>query len=291
MGQPGRTQSLPPESHTVGWICALPCELTAAVAMLDHRYTWPQNQFRPDENNYTLGSIAGHHVAIVCLPEYGTNKAAIAAKSMQATFPNIRFGLLVGVRGGVPGHITDTVGTNAIRLGDAVVSLPAEQGGEIDGFRRVGALNNKQAANSFKECSCELEAELWLGRHLAGSIHGSNNDDEEEGAELWTYPGIDMDVLFAPGFKHHPPGAQNYNKCIEIGSPAYTATRAVRRTTYPMVHYDNIGSNDSLVKDGLERDELVQRDSVISFEMEAAGLMDDFPCVVIRGISDYADLH
>jgi nucleoside phosphorylase len=25
--------------------------------------------------------------------------------------------------------------------------------------------------------------------------------------------------------------------------------------------------------------------------MEAAGLMDDFPCLVIRGICDYADSH
>jgi hypothetical protein len=25
--------------------------------------------------------------------------------------------------------------------------------------------------------------------------------------------------------------------------------------------------------------------------MEAAGLMDDFPCIVIRGISDYSDDH
>ncbi|KAK2050877.1 hypothetical protein LY76DRAFT_529594, partial [Colletotrichum caudatum] len=29
----------------------------------------------------------------------------------------------------------------------------------------------------------------------------------------------------------------------------------------------------------------------ICFEMEAAGLMDKFPCLVIRGICDYADTH
>ncbi len=27
------------------------------------------------------------------------------------------------------------------------------------------------------------------------------------------------------------------------------------------------------------------------FEMEAAGLMNEFPCLVIRGICDYADSH
>ena len=30
---------------------------------------------------------------------------------------------------------------------------------------------------------------------------------------------------------------------------------------------------------------------VLCVEMEAAGLMDDFPCLVIRGICDYADSH
>ena len=30
---------------------------------------------------------------------------------------------------------------------------------------------------------------------------------------------------------------------------------------------------------------------VFCFEMEAAGLMNCFPCLVIRGISDYSDSH
>ena len=30
---------------------------------------------------------------------------------------------------------------------------------------------------------------------------------------------------------------------------------------------------------------------VLCFEMEAAGLMLDFPCLVVRGICDYADSH
>jgi nucleoside phosphorylase len=45
------------------------------------------------------------------------------------------------------------------------------------------------------------------------------------------------------------------------------------------------------MKNALERDSLAERDKVICFEMEAAGLMDNFPCLVIRGICDYADSH
>ncbi|BAE61723.1 unnamed protein product [Aspergillus oryzae RIB40] len=304
------TQSLPLERYTVGWICALPCELTAARAMLDHRHVRPKNQSKHDENNYTLGSIAGHNIAIVCLPEYGTNKAAIAAKSMQATFPNIRFGLLVGVGGGVPGPITETGPANDIRLGDVVVSLPAGQGGgviqydlirrEVDGFRRVGLLNKPPTL--LRTAVASLRAERRLGRQLTGLIEDAFapddeccedkcDDDEESEGERWTYPSTGRDFLFSPGYKHRSSGADDCTKCMEAKSAGDIITRRPRKTTHPKIHYGNIGSGNSLIKNGLERDKLAQRDSIICFEMEAAGLMDDFPCLVIRGISDYADSH
>jgi len=46
------------------------------------------------------------------------------------------------------------------------------------------------------------------------------------------------------------------------------------------------------MKDGRTRDR-VSRDlgGILCFEMEAAGLMNNFPCLVIRGICDYADSH
>ncbi|KAG2414217.1 hypothetical protein HFD88_003408 [Aspergillus terreus] len=277
--------------------------------MLDHRHVRLPNQSKHDENNYTLGSIAGHNIAIACLPEYGTNKAAIAAKSMQATFPNIRFGLLVGVGGGVPGPFTDTGPANDIRLGDVVVSLPAGQGGgviqydlirrEVDGFRRVGVLNKPPTL--LRTAVASLRAERRLGRQLTGlieeafvpddeSCEDQNGDDEESEADRWTYPGTERDVLFRPGYKHHG-GAKDCVKCIAAKGAGDVITRRARKTTHPKVHYGNIGSGNSLIKDGFERDELGQRDNVICFEMEAAGLMDDFPCLVIRGISDYADSH
>jgi nucleoside phosphorylase len=41
-----------------------------------------------------------------------------------------------------------------------------------------------------------------------------------------------------------------------------------------------------------ERDEISEKlGGVLCFEMEAAGIMNRFPCLVIRGICDYADSH
>ena len=58
-----------------------------------------------------------------------------------------------------------------------------------------------------------------------------------------------------------------------------------------MVHYGLIASGNKLIKDALLRDALIAEKDVLCFEMEAAGLMNHFPCLVIRGICDYSDSH
>src|SRR5271165_3424253 len=89
--------------YTVGWICALPIEMAAATAMLDeHHNPLPQNSH--DHNTYTLGCIGRHNVVLACLPDgvMGTLSAARVANQMLQTFEGIRFGLMVGIGGGVP---------------------------------------------------------------------------------------------------------------------------------------------------------------------------------------------
>lgn len=44
------------------------------------------------------------------------------------------------------------------------------------------------------------------------------------------------------------------------------------------------------MRNGALREPLRQEMNMLCFEMEAAGLMDHFPCLV-RGICDYADSH
>jgi nucleoside phosphorylase len=46
-----------------------------------------------------------------------------------------------------------------------------------------------------------------------------------------------------------------------------------------------------VIKHGKTRERLRRELNILCFEMEAAGLMDNFPCLVIRGICDYADTH
>jgi hypothetical protein len=46
-----------------------------------------------------------------------------------------------------------------------------------------------------------------------------------------------------------------------------------------------------VIKDGALRDRLRKDLGILCVDMEAAGLMNEFPCLVIRGICDYADSH
>ncbi|RVD89722.1 uncharacterized protein DFL_000717 [Arthrobotrys flagrans] len=142
----------PQKSHSqysVGWVCALPKEQTAAIAMLDERHDNLPNPPRSnDDNSYALGSIGSHNIVIACLPKgkIGTVSAASVAMNMIRTFPNIKFGLMVGIGGGIPNK-------GKIRLGDVVVGTPTDQFpgvvqwdiGKVTqggGFERTGALNN-----------------------------------------------------------------------------------------------------------------------------------------------------
>ncbi|KNB06504.1 kinesin [Fusarium oxysporum f. sp. lycopersici 4287] len=247
------------EEYTVGWICALHVELAAAQEMLDEEHKDIERDDN-DENLYSLGSIAGHNVVIVCLPssQIGNNPAAAVATQMRATFKGIRFGLMVGIGGGVPSAEAD------IRLGDVVVSQPHQTSGGViqydlgkatpSGFERTGSLNSPPQillGAVAKVRANELRGRSKFSEHLSKLECIPNFQRGKAGP----------DVLFE-------------------------ATEEV------MVHYGTIASGNRVMKDGRTRDRLSSElGGILCFEMEAAGLMNRFPCLVVRGICDYADSH
>ncbi|KAL2815071.1 nucleoside phosphorylase domain-containing protein [Aspergillus cavernicola] len=114
------------DDYTVAWICALPLEMTAAKLLLDEIHP-PLSQAKTDHNVYSLGSVSSHNIVVMCLPSgaYGTTSAAIVLAHALPTFPSLRFGVMVGIGGGVPSQKAD------IRLGDVVVSMPASTSGGV----------------------------------------------------------------------------------------------------------------------------------------------------------------
>ncbi|KAB8278395.1 hypothetical protein BDV30DRAFT_222969 [Aspergillus minisclerotigenes] len=118
--------------YTVGWICIVSSEMNAARALLDEEHeSLPPKPM--DDNSYLLGRMNGHNVVIGDPGSglYGPHNASHVATNMARTFPNIRFGLLVGVGGGAPGTADAENTWNNIRLGDVVVSNPKGSHGGV----------------------------------------------------------------------------------------------------------------------------------------------------------------
>jgi nucleoside phosphorylase len=297
--------------YTVGWVCALPKELIAATAMLDE--THPDLPKQPkDHNAYTLGRVGAHNVVIACLPkgEIGNNNAATVATRMTSTFPSIKFGLMVGIGGGVP---------KKVRLGDVVVSTPIDGFGGVvqwdfgktqhgGTFRRTGALNRPPTELLTALVNIEKE------HAMKGSKIPQYLDELKKNwpklAAKYTRSASLKDVLFKANYNHieKPDPVISTSQSTENESEEEVEEdeededhcvycdqkKIIRRKPRDMqVHYGLIASGNQVIKDAAFRNEINERlgGKVLCFEMEAAGLMNDFPCIVIRGICDYADSH
>src|SRR5205823_1808421 len=94
------------------------------------------------------------------------------------------------------------------------------------------------------------------------------------------------DMLFESTYSHV--GGSECDRC----NKDRLVSRTPRDDREIIIHYGTIASGNKVIRDGATRDALCSElDGVLCFEMEVAGLMNSFPCLVIRGICDYADSH
>ncbi|KAL2862415.1 nucleoside phosphorylase domain-containing protein [Aspergillus lucknowensis] len=275
---------------TVIWLCIVQPEIDAAVAILDEEY---EIHSPKDQESYRLGRIGDHQVAITYPPSgtYGTNAAADIASRIPDRFPNARFGLLVGIAGGCPNPRDQD---KDIRLGDVVVSRPRKEHGgvlqidmgqrtEKDGFKIQSHLD--KPPRLLRNAIAHLQNE-----HGRGTPRRMDKFIDEIGKhripQKFIFPGSANDRLFQSNYRHEPKHP-NCNRC----DPSRIEKRDDRKSKYPRVHYGTIASGNMVMKDAQERDRLRDDKDVLCFEMEAAGVMDSFPFLVIRGICDYSDSH
>lgn len=285
--------------YTVGWVCALSKEQTAATAMLDEEHDdlpKPPN----DHNTYTLGSIGEHNIVIACLPEgeVGNNAAATVATRMTSTFPSIKFGLMVGIGGGVP---------RSVRLGDVVVSTPADGFGGVvqwdfgkakqgDKFEQTGFLNSPPIA--LRTALTKLKTK----HEMKGSMISQYLKDLKTNwpmlADKYTRSESLEDVLFRADYSHVEQSAVDDGGILDNEGESGTRndegeedeeeeknctncdrSKIIKRKARDMrVHYGLIASGNQVIKDAAFRDMVNKRlgGHVLCFEMEAAGLMNKF---------------
>jgi nucleoside phosphorylase len=276
------------DDYTVGWVCALPIELAAAQEMLDEKHPYLKLDPADDDKNlYAFGSIGEYNIVIMCLPtgQIGNNPAAAVATQMRATFENIKFGLLVGIGGGVPSDEAD------VRLGDVVVSQPRRVVAGVmqydvgtatpSGFERIGAVNSPPQI--LLAAVTRVRVNKLRGRSKL-SDYVSNLE-----RRIATFQRVKAgpDILFEGTYDHS--GGKTCDQC----SVDRQVARHLRESKDEVVvHYGTIASGNQVMRNAAERDRVsAELGGVLCFEMEAAGLMNSFPCLVVRGICDYSDSH
>ncbi|TEA20913.1 hypothetical protein C8034_v008002 [Colletotrichum sidae] len=265
-----------PSRYSIGWICAITTEYVAAQLLLDETHEPPEAVSVHDNNNYTLGRVGQHNVVIAVLPdgEYGLSSAAGVARDLLHSFPNVRIGLMVGVGGGAPSATKD------IRLGDVVVGSPRDGHGGVlqydygksiqdQEFRMMGFLNQPPAV--LRAAVSGLKADYEINGHDIENTIASALAKKPRIRNKYGRPPLDEDKLFK--------------------SQVVFDAKRTDEDDNPAIHYGIIASTNTLMKDATIRDKLAAEKGVLCFEMEAAGLMNHFPCLVIRGICDYSDSH
>ncbi|UKZ51739.1 hypothetical protein TrVGV298_005502 [Trichoderma virens] len=125
---------LDPRLYTVAWIAPLEIEAQAALHLLDNRHQGRFPLAPGDDYVFQAGDACGHNIIIATLPAgevYGTRSAAALATQVKRFFPNLWFGLLVGVAAGLPNLLRSP--PLDIRLGDVLVGLTVgDNAGLID---------------------------------------------------------------------------------------------------------------------------------------------------------------
>ncbi|KAL4945797.1 hypothetical protein BDV06DRAFT_229971 [Aspergillus oleicola] len=288
--------SLPLDAYTVGWVCVRDPELAAARTLLDEKHEPPYTT--NDDYKYLVGRMGEHNVAITRPASAGRSAATAAATNLVRTFKKIRFVLMVGVGGGAtnapsrPGLRTPT---EDIFLRDVVVGCPhGNHGGVLQydmGVQHPGRYQIRSHLNKPGTLLIQAAQNLQSKHGFAeGNMHDYIRqailDLEKIGRTEFQCPGPEHDLLFEPEYYHRGTDTEKFCQGCDT---AQLVKRA--RPDTPRVYYGLIGSADTVMQDGHLRDRMRQSDKVLCFEMEAAGLMDSFPCLVIRGISDYADTH
>ncbi|KAF4814772.1 hypothetical protein CGCSCA5_v007570 [Colletotrichum siamense] len=282
-----------PQIYTVGWICAITAKFVAAQAFLNKEHAGPRQTARHDNNSYVLGKTSGHNVVIATLPngQYSTTSAATVARDMLHSFPNMRIRLMVGISGGAPSQKHD------IQLSDMVVSTPnGGRGGVFQydfsktiqnyKFQDTGFLN--QPPLLVLSAVTTLKGKYKMkGHQLIDEVDKNIGKIKKKSA--YRQPAQASDRLYKSNIIH-------YSSCCDNVYGDDTASLIARpkrgeEDDNPAIHYGLIASGNQLIKDAYIQDILIKEEDVLCFEMEAAGLMNHFPCLVIRGICDYSDSH
>lgn len=308
------------EDFEIAIICALTLEYDAVTCVFDEFFDEDGNAYgkaEGDSNLYTTGRIGKHSVVLVLLPHIGKVYAGSAAASIKMSFTRLRLVLLVGICGGVPRIGKDL--KDEVLLGDVVISSDIVQydfGRRYpDKFVRKDTVedNASRPNKSIRSLLKELETLLGRQRHKNKTARYLKELQVRCESDIYDYPGAAQDMLFDPTYRHKHYTSRSCCSGTTVCDDALNSyceqtgcsvTRLVERPRLklklkldrdkaqePAIYVGSFATGDTVMKSAEDRDRIAQGENIIAFEMEGGGVWEDLPCVIVKGVCDYADSH
>ncbi|KAL3439095.1 nucleoside phosphorylase domain-containing protein, partial [Aspergillus tetrazonus] len=266
------------DGFAIAIICALTLEADAVEDLFDEFYD-------------RLANTTGKNRAMTM------HIAASVASSLKISYKRIEVALIVGICGGAPYPLPG----GEVFLGDVIISDSVVQydfGRQYPGGfeKKLGVRDTLGRPNqAIRSILASLQARRSredlqdkLLQHL--QLFQKSPSD-------WRYPTND-DILFKAPYQHKhygftSPATAVESTCTSLGCDVDWVCRRRPSTEYnsPRVYIGTVASADTVMKSGEHRDRLLQSEGVVGFEMEGAGVWDNISCIIIKGVSDYADSH
>ncbi|KAH7014827.1 hypothetical protein EDB80DRAFT_636630 [Ilyonectria destructans] len=312
-------------------VCALPLEYNAVTLLIDQFWDQdrdPYGRAVGDENIYTTGRIANHDVVLVLLPNIGKVSAASAAASLRSSYPALKLVLLTGVCGGVPNSSDEELLLGDVVISKTVIQY--DHGRRYpDGFAIKDTTDSSigRPTKNIRNLVTIFETDRARERLEERAAHFLQQlQDKSSGRPRranYSYPGADNDRLFEASFRHmhhllpkclcanchqsSDPVCEDSRKlsCDELGCDhSFLVPRdrlkanqqlerdgLTKEAQAPSIFVGAVGSGDMVLKSGEDRDSIAKHHKILAFEMEGAGVWDEIPSIVVKGICDYADSH
>ncbi|CAF3446889.1 hypothetical protein QX201_004399 [Fusarium graminearum] len=284
---------------------------------------------RGDPNAYSTGVIGQHNVVLVHLPGMGKVAAGNIAAFCRMSYPEISLALVVGICGGVPfygkeneeillGDVIISTGVVQYDLGKRFPDKFRTKDTLEDNLGRPG-LELRSLFSKLKTNKQQVKLQIATQKHLQKALEETNI--------LGGYLEGLHDNLFPADYRHKHQDPSDCTICaacngksdpvcdVALSSSCKELNCDVQRrlsrgrlcedengkemtpvgsnseTLFPTIHYGTFASGDMVIKSAEYRDQLAASKDAIGFEMESVGVWEVFPCVVIKGVSDYADSH
>ncbi|KAF5583055.1 MTA SAH nucleosidase [Fusarium subglutinans] len=265
---------------SVALVCALSLEFDAVCMVIDEFWDEDGDQFGKadgDHNTYVTGRIDKHNVVIVLLGK-GKVNSATAATNLRTSYPNISLAILVGVCGAVPSIREREIGLGDVVISDTIVRY--DFGYQTDHeFVRKKTCHGEMVPKEIFNLLESLQTVLGKRRLMKGTATFIE-ELKENAARLGQhgrYERPEKSVISASGSRSLPLAlrGQAVDQVIDIQAPT--------------VHFGPMASGDTVMVSAEHRDRIAAAENIVAFEMEGAGIWQELPCIIVKGVSDFAD--